>query len=50
MKLVPCRSQQSLGPVKMLSAEVLHETWPFGHLSSYPTSQLIIAVILKLRD
>ena len=22
-------------PVNMLSAEALHERWPFGHLSSY---------------
>ena len=35
MKLVPCSSQQCLGPVNMLSAEVLHERWPFGHLRSY---------------
>ena len=35
MKLVPGLSQQCLGLVKMLSAEALHETWTFGHLSSY---------------
>ena len=35
MKLVPSLSQQSLGPVNMLSAEALNERWPFGHLSSY---------------
>ena len=35
MKLVPRLSQQCLGHVNMLSAEALHERWPFGHLSSY---------------
>ena len=35
MKPVPCGSRQCLGPVNMLSAEALHERWPFGHLSSY---------------
>ena len=35
MNLVPCLSQQCLEPIKMLSAEALHESWPFGHLSSY---------------
>ena len=34
MKLVLCQSQHCLGPVNMLSAEALHERWPFGHLSS----------------
>ena len=35
MNLVPCRSQQCLGPINTFSAEALHERWPFGHLSSY---------------
>ena len=35
MKPVPCLSQQCLGPVNMLSAEELHESWPFGHLRGY---------------
>ena len=35
MKLVPSRSQLFFGPDNMLSAETLHERWPFGHLSSY---------------
>ena len=35
MKLVRCLSEQCLGLVNMLSAEALHERWPFGHLSSY---------------
>ena len=34
MNLVPCCSQQCLGPANMLSAEALHETYTFGHLSS----------------
>ena len=35
MNLVWPWSQQGLGPVNMLSVEVLHERWPFGDLSSY---------------
>ena len=35
MNQVPLLSLQCLGPVNMLSVEVLHERWPFGDLSSY---------------
>ena len=31
--MVSC--DQCLEPVNMLSAEALHERWPFGHLISY---------------
>ena len=35
MNLVLCLSQPFFVPINMLSAEALHETWPFEHLSSY---------------